>query len=328
MAVKPSEASGESLSSGGTVIRIATRRSPLAIAQSREIASYLAELEGSPPCELLAVSTRGDILTDETISAMAGTGVFVKEVQAAVLTGDADIAVHSAKDLPSRDTAGLVIGCVLDRADPRDALVGPFASVFDLPAGALVATGSIRRRVQLAWLRPDLTFSELRGNLHTRLNKIRSSATAGIVAMAAVERLDIYDQDIHSIRTEWMLPQAGQGILAVECRRDDTEMLERLARIDDEQAHLELRAERAFLGEIQGGCSIPAAALAAAVLPAGPHGSAVLEIKGMIASRDGKALVRQSLMGIDPEALGKTLAHDLIYRQGGEVLIGVNRNDQ
>ncbi len=312
---------------GRSVIKVATRRSPLAMAQSREVAACLAALEGSPPTQLLTVSTRGDILTDTPISAMAGTGVWVKEVQAAVIAGDADIAVHSAKDLPSMDTPGLAIGAVLERADPRDALVcpTPFTSVFDLPAGAMVATGSTRRRAQLAWLRPDLTFRELRGNLHTRIEKIRSSATAGIVAMAAVERLDIYDQDIHPIRTGWMLPQVGQGALAVECREEDTEMLEWLTRIDNEKAHLELRAERAFLRNFQGGCSIPAAALASAVLPAAPHGSAILEIKGMIASMDGKALVRQSLMGIEPEALGKTLAHDLLYRQGGEILIDVNR---
>ncbi len=335
-----------------TSLKIATRRSPLAIAQANEVAgalAELAELEGLdrlPPCELFPVSTVGDDLEDVPLNKIGGEGVFVKEVQAAVLSGKADIAVHSAKDLPSVEVAGLIIGCVLERADPRDALVSEVDSIFDLPAGALVATGSVRRRSQLSWIRPDLNFCQIRGNIHTRLSKIKSSANAGIVAMAAIERLEIDESNIHPIHTSMMLPQAGQGIIAVECRSDDHETREYLTLIDDMTSHLELLAERAFLRTLSGGCNLPAGALATASLskPTFPsnhketnqphhktndaynnHNGTIIEITGMIASRNGKALIRQNLIGMNPEELGVTLAQDLLVRQGGESLMNLNR---
>lgn len=340
-----------------TALKIATRRSPLAISQANEVAGALAELAESerldqlPPCELLPVSTTGDYLEDTPLNKIGGEGVFVKEVQAAVLSGSADIAVHSAKDIPSVEVDGLIIGCVLERADPRDALVSDVDSIFDLPASALVATGSIRRRSQLSWIRPDLNFCQIRGNIHTRLNKIKSSADAGIIAMAAIERLEIDESNIHPIHTSMMLPQAGQGILAVECRSGDHEIRDYLSRINDETAYLELLAERAFLRTLSGGCNLPVGVLATAsranpLFPSaraeparaepaqisaqmngilGAHSSAIIEMTGMIASRNGRALIRQSLIGMNPEELGAALAQDLLVKQGGDSLMNPNR---
>ncbi len=328
-------------------LKIATRKSPLAISQANEVAGALAELaeleelDTMPPCELFPISTTGDYLQDAPLNKIGGEGVFVREIQAAVLSGEADIAVHSAKDLPSIEVDGLTIGCVLERADSRDALISDADSIFDLPAGALVATGSVRRRSQLSWIRPDLNFCEIRGNIHTRLSKIKSSADAGIIAMAAIERLEIDESTIHPIHTSVMLPQVGQGIIAVECRSDDYKTRNYLSRINDKTSYLELLAERAFLRMLSGGCNLPAGALAtassanpiASVIRAEPtqtndslgtRSSAIIEMTGMIASRNGKALIRQSLIGMNPEELGVTLAQDLLIRQGGNSLMGLN----
>ena len=186
-------------------LRAATRGSPLALWQ----------------VEPVVVETSGDIVLDRPIWEIGGKGVFVKEVQAAVLDGRADFAVHSAKDLPSVEVPGLVLACVPERGEPRDALVG--STLADLPTGALVATGSVRRRSQLAWLRPDLTFTGLRGNIATRLAKAPDFG-AIVMAAAALERLGLADRAAEVLEPDVMLPQVGQGALAIECRANDAAM--------------------------------------------------------------------------------------------------------
>jgi hydroxymethylbilane synthase len=269
-----------------------------------------------PTCEIVVIETTGDRLADVPVHRIGGQGAFVTEVQTAVLDGRADIAVHSAKDLPSLTPRGLVLACVPERADPRDALVG--SRLAELRPGAPVATGSVRRRAQLAWLRPDLTFVELRGNMATRLEKA-VAVGAGVVAVAALERLGRQDEIAEVLDTGTLLPQVAQGALAVECRADDDQVREVLDGIDDAVAHRAVRAERAFLGALGGGCTLPIGALAtpSGFGPATEDGE--LSLEGLLASRDGRILLRRRCSDDDPVELGRRLAADLLDH-GGLVL--------
>jgi hydroxymethylbilane synthase len=247
-------------------LRIATRGSPLALYQANAVAARLGD-----DAEIVIVKTEGDRKTDVPLDALAGRGVFTTEVQAAVLDGRADIAVHSAKDLPSSrelQTDGLVLACIPERADPRDCLIG--STLADLPHGATVGTGSARREALLAHLRPDLTFVGLRGNIATRLGRVGQPVGSGdkrlldaiVGAVAALTRLDLADRITEAFDPDVFVPQVGQGALAVECRDDDDATRERLALIDDADAHACVLAERAFLAELGGGCEAPVGAYA------------------------------------------------------------------
>lgn len=291
-------------------LRIATRGSPLARWQAHRVATLLAAVPGAPAIEPLIVRTTGDERADRPLSELGGQGVFVKEVQAAVLDGRADLAVHSAKDLPSQTPAGLVLAAVPVRGDPRDALVG--ARLADLPCGAVVATGSVRRRAQLAWLRPDLTFRELRGNMATRLARAEQVG-AGVVALVALERLGLVGRVTDVLSPRLVLPQVGQGALAVECRAGDGAVLELLGAIDDARSRAELEAERAFLAALGGGCTLPAGAL-------GRRSGDGLVLEGMLASRDGRVVVRDQVEGDDPVTVGRALAARLLTQRGGAAL--------
>ena len=264
--------------------------------------------------ELVVVRTTGDEAADVPIDRLGGQGAFVKEVQVAVLDGRADLAVHSAKDLPALTPPGLVLACVPERADPRDALVG--STLAELPVGACVATGSVRRRAQLAWLRPDLTFSELRGNMRTRIERARAIG-AGVVALAALARLGLEDEVDDVLDTGDMLPQVGQGALGVECRTDDEDLRVVLDGIDDPGAHRALDAERAFLAALGGGCTLPLGALARPVAGLGGR----LRLEAMLASADGHVLLRSAGEGDDPAELGASLAAGLLDGAGGPPLL-------
>ena len=290
-------------------LRLATRGSPLALHQAERVASRLAALPEAPPVDTVVVRTSGDRMAEVPIGRIAGTGAFVREVQAAVLDGRADLAVHSAKDLPSDTPGGLVLACVPERADPRDALVG--ARLDDLPSGSRVATGSVRRRAQLAWLRPDLTFVGLRGNMETRLARAQA-AGAGVLALAALTRLGLDGHVAEALDPAVMMPQVAQGALAVECREDDAELRALLVALDDGAAHREVAAERAFLAALGGGCSLPAGALARA--PA--DGDGPLSIEGMLASLDGHVLLRARAEGDDPLSIGTSVARQLLDEGG------------
>ncbi|MGZ4688784.1 MAG: hydroxymethylbilane synthase [Acidimicrobiia bacterium] len=294
-------------------LRVATRGSALARWQAARVVEMLDQ-----PAELVVVSTRGDRDTASTIHALGGTGVFVKEVQDAVLRGDADVAVHSAKDLPPRDPEGLVLAAIPERGDPRDALVG--SRLADLPTGARVGTGSVRRRAQLAALRSDLTFGELRGNIPTRLERA-AAYDAVVVAAAALDRLGLAERVTERLEPSTLLPQVGQGGLAVECRSDDAETLAALTAIDDAGPHAEIRAERAFLDQLGGGCSLPCGALARSQ----PDGTLVLDV--LLASLDGRIVLRTSGRGPDPEPLGVEVARELLDEQGGRVVLEVESVD-
>ena len=288
-------------------LRIATRGSRLALWQAERVASLLGG-----DVELVVVSTTGDQRADVPIWTIGGTGVFVKEVQQAVLEERADLAVHSAKDLPSETAAGLTLVAVPERADPRDALVGrPLAQI---PEGGRVGTGSVRRQAQLAALRPDLRFESLRGNIETRVSKA-ADFDAVVVAMAALERLELTDRAAEVLEPSVMLPQVAQGALAIECRAGDTETATRLAALDDPAARRAVEAERAFLRRLGGGCDLPCGALA----EVGPDASITLEV--LLATLDGKTVLRARSEGRDPEAVGAGAARLLLDDNGGRALL-------
>jgi hydroxymethylbilane synthase len=281
-------------------LRIATRGSALARWQAEHVAALLGG------AELVVVDTVGDRDQATSLSALGGRGIFVKEVQAAVLDGRADLAVHSAKDLPANPslvTEGLVIGAIPVRADARDALVG--TRLADIAPGGCVATGSSRRRALLADLRPDLTFADLRGNIGTRLEKATQFA-AVVVAAAALDRLGLADRAAEVLDAEVFVPQVAQGALAIECRAGEEASVMALDHADTRRA---VEAERAWLATIGGGCDLPVGAHAVV------DGDDV-RLTAVLASLDGRVVLRASDAGPDPAALGAALAAQMLDRGG------------
>ena len=297
-------------------LRIATRGSALARWQTDHVAGLLGG-----EVEVLIVETTGDRRQDVPIAEIGGRGVFVKEVQAAVLDGRADLAVHSAKDLTSTAVDGLVIGAVPERGDPRDAMVG--SSLGALPTGAVVATGSVRRRAQLAGLRPDLAFAELRGNIDTRLAKA-SAFDAIVMAAAALHRLGRDEAIAELLDPSVMLPQVAQGALAVECRAGDGDAIERLAIIDHGPSHRAVAAERAFLAHLGSGCDLPVGALAT-IDPGHPDGDILL--RALLTSLDGRIALRAELRGGDPAVVGSEAGRRLLDDHGGAALLADLRGE-
>jgi hydroxymethylbilane synthase len=289
-----------------TVIRAATRGSPLARWQAEHVAALLRRVSPSVEVQLVVVDTHGDRQLDVPIWELGGKGVFAKEVQAAVLDGRADLAVHSAKDLPSAVPDGLVIAAVPERGDPRDALVG--STLAGLREGAEVATGSLRRQAQLAAVRPDLRFVGLRGNMQTRLAKV-ADHDAVVVAATALDRLGLAHEIAERLPVEVVLPQVAQGALAVECRADDHELQALLARIQHAGSRRCVDAERAFLTELGGDCSVPAAAHATL------DGAGRLSVEGRLAAVDGSVVLRHV------DADGAVVARHLLDH-GGRALLG------
>ncbi len=238
-------------------LRLATRGSAQATAQSAAVAAALMAAHPGLQVELVKVETLGDQRLDVPLHTIGGQGVFVKEVQRAVLAGAADLAVHSAKDLPSAAAEGLQLAAFCARRDPRDALVG--SALRDLVTGATVATGSVRRRAQLLAARPDLQFVELRGNIHSRLSKLPEGG-ALVMAVAALEILALTDRIREALPVDRFVPAPGQGCVAVECRTDDADTAALLAAVDHAATRAAVTAERAFLARLGTGCSLPVGA--------------------------------------------------------------------
>jgi hydroxymethylbilane synthase len=303
-----------------TRLRIATRGSALARWQADHVAALLHKTDPGVEAEVVVVETSGDQRLDVPIWEIGGKGVFVKEVQAAVLDGRADVAVHSAKDMPSATPEGLVIAAVPERADVRDALVG--ATLADLPEGAVVATGSLRRRAQLAHVRPDLRFEGVRGNMARRVARAGVDGVAAVVvAAAALDRLGWADRIAERLPVDVVLPQVAQAALAAECRADDDAVRAALAAIEDGPSRRTVDAERGFLAELGGDCSLPAAAHA---VLSGPGPDATLVVRGLVATVDGATIVRHEVSGPAAEgaSLGRALARHLLDDQGGAALLG------
>ncbi len=293
-----------------TPVIIATRSSPLARWQAEAVARQLATIDLE--IEFLMVTTEGDQDQSRQIQEMAGQGVFVKEVQRAVLEGRADVAVHSAKDLMSSPTAGLSLAGFLNRGDARDALIG--ASLGRLAHGATVATGSARRRSQLAHLRPDLNFVGLRGNIATRVAAVeRDDIDAAVIALAALQRLELTDAVEQILSLEEMVPQVGQGAIAIECRDDDPASIERLQTITDDPTKRCVETERAYLAELGGGCELPVGAHACLQ-------DGIIQLDAVLASPDGATVLRFQEQGRDTIALGKAVAQQLLANGGSALL--------
>lgn len=281
----------------GTLLRIATRSSAQARTQAEVVASGLAAANPGLLAELVFVDTLGDQRQDVALHTIGGQGVFVKEVQRAVLDGRADVAVHSAKDLPSEGADGLTIGAFTARRDPRDALVG--STLDELRFGATVASGSVRRRAQLRVLRPDLHFVELRGNIHTRLTKVPAGG-AIVMAVAALQVLGLDQRIAEVIAVDAMVPAVGQGCVAVECRIGDDATAAVLAAIDHAPSRRAVTTERAFLAQLGSGCS----------LPIGAH-VADGQLSAFIANDSGRTLQATVRLGHDWHATAVELARSL-----------------
>jgi len=293
-----------------TPVIIATRSSPLARWQAEAVARQLATIDLE--IEFLMVTTEGDQDQSRQIQEMAGQGGFVKEVQRAVLEGRADVAVHSAKDLMSSPTAGLSLAGFLNRGDARDALIG--ASLGRLAHGATVATGSARRRSQLAHLRPDLNFVGLRGNIATRVAAVeRDDIDAAVIALAALQRLELTDAVEQILSLEEMVPQVGQGAIAIECRDDDPASIEQLQIITDDPTKRCVETERAYLAELGGGCELPVGAHARLL-------DGIIQLDAVLASADGATVLRFQEQGRDTIALGKAVAQQLLANGGSALL--------
>jgi hydroxymethylbilane synthase len=301
-------------------LRLASRGSPLALLQSELVADAVRAAHPDLEVEVMVVRTQGD---DNTVplQQIGGQGIFVTEVEAAVADGRADAAVHSAKDMPSTMPVDLVLGAVLPRADARDGLVG--CTWAGLPPGALIATGSARRQAQLAYGRPDLIFTDLRGNMERRVAKGEDGSVAAVVvAVAAMTRLGWLARLTDILDPTVMLPQAGQGAIAVQCRASDERTRDLLSSIDHLGSHRTLRAERATLAALGASCTLPVGAWA----EAGPADTApdewALRVHGMVASADGRIVIRMTRQGNDPERIGAELARALLVDGGGSGLDG------
>lgn len=277
----------------------------MAIWQATHVADRLRGAHPGLEVELVRTDTVGDRRLDVPISEIGGKGVFATEVQRLVLDGTADAAVHSAKDLPAVTGEGLVLACVPERGDPRDALVG--STLDGLAPGAVVATGSQRRRVQLATLRPDLTFVELRGNMATRLGKVPEGG-AIVVAAVALERLGLADRIDEVLAADLLIPQVGQAALAVEARAGDDTTATLLAAVEHGPSRIRVDAERAFLAELGGDCDLPAGAHATLVAGVDDR----IHVRALLAADDGTVHVREATGPVaEADPLARSLARDL-----------------
>lgn len=301
-------------------LRIATRGSALALWQANHIRERLAQLRGMES-ELIRIRTSGDHFQSASVaqaSEQTGTkGIFIKELEEALLAGDADLAVHSMKDVPTENPAGLIFPAITKRADVRDCLISlDGRQLKDLPSGARIGTSSLRRQSQLRHYRPDLKLLELRGNVDTRLRKITAGEFDAIVlATAGVNRLGSSDKITEILSTEIMLPAVGQGALGVETRADDRDTVRLVAALDDPESHAAVAAERALLRELEGGCQLPLGAWAR-------HENGELRLEACVLSADGKEFVRKELRGDaeDAEKLGVHLGQILIEAGADRIL--------
>jgi hydroxymethylbilane synthase len=267
--------------------------------------------------ELLSLSTRGDEILDTSLAKIGGKGLFVKELELALAEGRADLAVHSAKDVPMELPSGFALGAIMEREDPRDAFVSnKFSGLDDLPAGAVVGTSSLRREAQLRSRYPQLRVTSLRGNLDTRLAKLdRGDHDAIILAAAGLKRLGLGSRVRSELTVEQSLPAAGQGALAIEYRAERGDIAACLAPLNHRETELAVRAERAVSRALGGSCQLPLAAYARVV-------GATLELRGLVANPDGKSMVRAEVSGpcTDPEELGARLAGELRAQGADRIL--------
>jgi hydroxymethylbilane synthase len=299
-------------------IRIGTRGSLLALTQSNWIKGLIEEQYPETTVELIKIITKGDKILDVPLAKVGGKGLFVKEIEDALLNHEADIAVHSMKDVPAELPEGLHIGIITRRENPFDVFISAKAkTVRDLPQGAKVGTSSLRRKSQLASIRPDLVIEDLRGNLDTRLRKLdEGQYDAIILAAAGLNRLKLSERASSHFSEEEMIPAVAQGAVGIELRTSDRELLNGLMFMDHRETTICVIAERAYLHRLEGGCQVPIAGFAR--LDQGGQ----LVMQGMIASVDGERILKKSLSGrrVDAAAIGVQLAESLLDMGGREIL--------
>ncbi len=301
-----------------TKIRIATRNSPLALWQAHHVSDRLRAAHPGLLVELVEMSTAGDRFLQSPLSQIGGKGLFVKEIEQALIDGRADLAVHSLKDMTSQMPEGLMLAAVPEREDPRDVFAGahPGSMLAQLPRGAKVGTSSLRRSCQLLEKRPDLEVVSVRGNVQTRLRKIEELGLSGVLlALAGLKRLGLDGRITEVLEPEVSLPAVGQGVLALQCREADARMRGLLSPLDHADTRVAVAAERAFMARLEGGCSVPLAGYA--TLSGGQ-----VRLRGLIGRPDGTKVVRGERTGPLAEAatLGRELAEALLVEGGEEIL--------
>jgi hydroxymethylbilane synthase len=298
-------------------LRIATRKSPLALWQAEHVRARLLALHAGLQVELLTMSTQGDRILDSPLAKIGGKGLFVKELEQGMLEGHADIAVHSMKDVPAELPDGLCIAAILEREDPRDAFVSrQYVSIDELPEGARVGTSSLRRQCQLRARRPDLRIRDLRGNVGTRLAKLDAGDYDAIVlACAGLKRLGLEARITAALVPEVMLPAIAQGVIGIECRADDARVQALIDPLNHAETLQRTRAERGMNATLAGGCQAPVAGYAVI-------GGAGIELRGLVGRPDGTDIIRADISGPvqEAEALGKRLADELLSRGARQIL--------
>ena len=297
-------------------LRIATRKSPLALWQAEHVKSRLLALNPELTVELVTFTTKGDIILDTPLAKIGGKGLFVKELEVAMLAGDADIAVHSMKDVPMEFPEGLELGVILERETPTDAFVSNnFKSLEELPQGAIVGTSSLRRQCQLQNLRPDLVIRSLRGNVQTRLGKF----DAIILASAGLLRLEMESRIAQYLTPEISLPAGGQGAVGIELRSNDAETLALLKPLQHDTTAYRVTAERAMNRRLEGGCQVPIACYA-------EENNGELWLRGLVGSIDGKQMLTTEYRApvAEAEALGIRAAEDLLGQGADKILAEVH----
>ncbi|AXY55507.1 hydroxymethylbilane synthase [Acinetobacter chinensis] len=298
-------------------LKIATRQSPLALWQAEHIRARLENMYADLTVELVTFVTQGDKILDTPLAKIGGKGLFVKELEAALMDGRADLAVHSMKDVPMQLPEGLSLAVICEREDPLDAFVSnTYASFADLPQGARVGTSSLRRKCQILKSRPDLNIIDLRGNVGTRLSKLDDGQyDAIILASAGLKRLELSERIRHTLDPELSLPAVGQGALGLECREGDTDVLNLILPLMHDETNVCVRAERAFNAYLEGGCQVPIAGFA--TLRQGE-----VHMEGRVGSLDGLTLLKAEQSGQPEQAeeTGIALAKQLLALGAGELL--------
>ncbi len=302
------------------VIRIATRKSPLAMWQAEFVKAELERIHSDLTVELLPMSTKGDVILDTPLAKVGGKGLFVKELEVAMLENRADIAVHSMKDVPVDFPEGLGLQVICEREDPRDAFVSnTYKTIEELPQGAVVGTSSLRRQCQIRAARPDLVIKDLRGNVGTRLAKLDSGDyDAIILAAAGLIRLKLDERIASFISAEDSLPANGQGAVGIECRMNDERVKALLAPLEHLETRYRVFAERAMNMRLEGGCQVPIGAYAEI------DGDS-LHLRGLVGNPDGSQIIEGNVTGLktDAVALGEQLAEDLLSRGAKTILDAV-----
>ncbi|TDL34396.1 hydroxymethylbilane synthase [Jeotgalibacillus sp. S-D1] len=304
-------------------IIVGSRRSKLAMTQTKWVIEQLKAIDPSTEFEIKEIVTKGDKIQDVKLSKVGGKGLFVKEIEQAMIDGEIDMAVHSMKDMPAELPEGLTIGSIPVREDARDALISKEGKTLaELPAGSIIGTSSLRRSAQILAKRPDLEIQWIRGNIDTRLNKLENENFDAIVlAAAGLSRMG-WSKEVVSefLSHEDCLPAIGQGALSIECRKDDTELRSLLDQFTDEETSLTVLAERAFLHKMEGGCQVPIAGFA--IL----NGSDI-SLTALVASPDGKKVYKEVIKGNDPVKVGEEAAA-VLTSQGAKALIDQVKAEQ